>query len=183
MKKIIRLSVFSLFLLNLCAFTKADTWYLLESKAFGFTIEFPKKPTEQIQTVDSEIGKLTLNLFIYDASAVKTESNLVYLVNCTLYPDSLIDSDDTDKLGTVYRQAIDGAVANVKGKLLSEKVITIEGFLAREVRVDFQNGTAILKMRLCLVHNKLFVLETITETKKELNKSIDRFMNSFKLIK
>jgi hypothetical protein len=42
-------------------------------------------------------------------------------------------------------------------------------------------GQAIIKIRIFLVKNILFMIETITETGKVPNKSIDRFMDSFKL--
>jgi len=49
------------------------------------------------------------------------------------------------------------------------------------VRIDFKDGLAVIRMRYYLVKNRLFMLQIFTETKKEQNKSIDRFMDSFKL--
>jgi hypothetical protein len=51
----------------------------------------------------------------------------------------------------------------------------------RKFRVDVQNGVAVMTMRAYLVRNKLYMLQVITETKKDLNKSIEKFMNSFSL--
>jgi hypothetical protein len=97
------------------------------------------------------------------------------------YPDSLINSGKTELLPQFFRNSIDGAVRNVQGKLLSEKNITINGFPGREVRVDYQNGTAIIKMDFYLVHNEMIMLQTITEPSKENNASELKFYASFKL--
>jgi hypothetical protein len=69
----------------------------------------------------------------------------------------------------------------VHGKLLSEKIIQINGFPGREARIDFRDGLAVITMRAYLVKNKMYILQTITETKKDFNKSIGKFMDSFKL--
>jgi hypothetical protein len=49
--------------------------------------------------------------------------------------------------------------------------------------VDFQEGLAIINMRFYLVNNRMYVLQAISETGKEKNRSVARFMNSFTLTK
>jgi hypothetical protein len=183
MKKFTRHFVVALFITGICAFTASDKWYVLEAKRFGFKVEFPVKPEEKTPSVNSEVGNLDMHLFIYDASKVKSESNLVYLANYTEYPDSAVNSGMKEKLKDIFRNSIDGAVSNVKGKLLSEKNVSIGGFEGREARIDFQDGMAVIRIRMFLVHNKMYMLETITETSKDNNASITKFMDSFKLIK
>jgi hypothetical protein len=131
--------------------------------------------------INSEIGELKLNIFVYDASESGTDENLVYLVSSTEYPDSLINSEKTEILPDLFKNTLEGILSNINGKLLSETVIDINGFPGREVKVDFMEGQAIIKIRIFLVKNILFMIETITETGKVPNKSIDRFMDSFKL--
>jgi len=82
-----------------------------------------------------------------------------------------------------FRGAVDGAVSNVKGKLLTEKKIELDGFPGREVTVDFQNGQAIIMMKCFLVRNMMYILEIISETGKENNASSSHFYQSFKLKK
>jgi hypothetical protein len=161
------------------AFVNQDDWFLLKSD--GYTIAFPKEPASQPQVINSEIGELKLNIFVYDASESGTDENLVYLVSSTEYPDSLINSERTEILPELFKNTLAGILSNINGKLLSETVIDINGFPGREVKVDFMEGQAIIKIRIFLVKNILFMIETITETGKVPNKSIDRFMDSFKL--
>ncbi|HKC68833.1 MAG TPA: hypothetical protein VKG26_11430 [Bacteroidia bacterium] len=182
MKKTTHSLLFALFLIGMFAFTKSDSWYLVESKPFGFKIEFPVKPAEQTKVINSELGELNMNMFLYDASKAK-DDNLVYLASYTEYPKDAVDSDNKEVQKKMLRSGIDGAVNNVQGKLLSEKIITLDGFEGIEARIDFKNGMAIIKMRMYLVHNKMYILETITETSKESNKSVSKFLDSFKLFK
>jgi len=167
-------------LLFTMSFKNMGDWYLFDSKEFS--IEFPKKPTASTQNVNSAIGELKMDMFMYDASN-GGDDNVLYGLVTSVYPDSLVNSDKTEILSTFFRNSIDGAVKNVQGKLLTEKTIEINGFPGREIKVDYQNGLAIIKMRMYLVHNKMIFLQTITETAKDDNASALKFHNSFKLKK
>jgi hypothetical protein len=81
----------------------------------------------------------------------------------------------------MFRSAIDGAVESVKGKLLTEKNITLDKYQGREIKVDYDNGAAFIRMRLYIVKNKMYILQTITYAAKDNNASINEFLNSFQL--
>jgi len=179
MKKTKELIGIGFILIMIMGFVNSDEWLLF--KSHGFKIEFPKKPDLDSTVVNSAIGKLKMYTFMYDASENKKDENLTYGVLSTEYPDSIVNSDRTDLLPAYFRNGIDGSVKNVQGKLLSEKTIELNGFPGREIKIDYKEGLAVIKMRLYLVKNKMYIIQTITMTKNEFNKSIDRFMDSFKL--
>ena len=184
MKKPIKIILALLILAATTSFISAKKWHALTVKSAGYKIEFPSEPTESIQKVDSEIGELTLNIQMLDLTTGDGDSdNWVYMVNFTKYPKEFIDSDDKESLATLYRSSIDGAVTSVKGKLISEKEVKLGSYSGREVKIDFQEGLAVIRMRLFLVDNKMYILQTITETKKDNNKDISKFMDSFELLK
>lgn len=162
------------------SFDKSYNWYLLETKSYK--ILFPKKPDSSTKDIDSQIGKLTLHLNIYEVPENETDDNHLYMTNETSYPDSAINSDNMKIVDAFFTNAIAGSVKNVSGKLLSEKAISLGKYPGREVRIDYLNGVAIIKMRIYLVRNTTFMIQTITETKKQDNESINKFMNSFQLI-
>ncbi|MEO7989088.1 MAG: hypothetical protein ABI663_06070 [Chryseolinea sp.] len=159
-----------------------ETWYSLESTDFGFKVLLPKEPVAQNQVVPSAIGELKMNLYILDTSADEAEDNLLYLVNYTEYPDSLFANATEEKFTQILRGSVDGMVTNVGGKLLSEKVIILNGSPGREVKVSFQEGAAVINARVYLVRNKMYLLETISFPQKDSNQSIDKFFNSFQLL-
>jgi hypothetical protein len=180
MKKVKTLIGILLVLVLTAGFAYQTDWFLLKSD--GFQAEFPVEPVSQPQVVNSEIGELKVNLFMYDASQGGTDSNLVYLIGSTEFPDSIVNSNMTESVPNFFRGSIDGAVKNVNGKILSETVIEINGYPGREIKVDFMEGQAVIIMRFYLVRNKLLMIEVMTEISKVPNKSSDRFFNSFKLI-
>lgn len=179
MKKLKSLAAVLTFLLISFGFTTASQWETYE--VADFKAKFPSKPTYETQVVNSAVGDLIMHIHMYDASNATNDDNLVYGIISTEYPDSTIDSNNPEFLSSMFRSAIDGAVANVKGKLISEKPITIGKFPGREVKVDYAEGVAIIRMRLYLVNNKMYILQTITLTAKDNNASINEFLNSFQL--
>jgi hypothetical protein len=164
-------------------FIAPNEWYLLESKICGYTVKFPQMPKKSIQEVDSEIGKLKMEILMYDdALNGGKDDNKLYLVSYTEYPISKVNADNKQMLPGFYRKAIDGAVNNYHGKLLSEKAIELKGYSGREIVISFEEDKIIANMRLFLVKNKMYTLETMTEANKSSNLSINRFMNSFDLM-
>ena len=161
------------------SFKTTNDWILFQTK--GCEIYFPKKPTDQSQTVKTSIGEIKIDIYMYEVPDNEADDNHIYGLMINDYPDSLINSDKKDLLDHFFRNAVDGAVKNVQGKLLSESKIQLEGYPGREFRIDFKDGLAVIRMRVILVKNKMFMLQTIAETKKDANKSSERFMNSFKL--
>ena len=124
-------------------------------------------------------------MYIYDATKNGTDDNLIYSATYAEYQSTdtstnIIDFKQTDAL---FKKAIKGAVKGVNGKLLSENTIYLSGGIpGREIRIDFKHGLAIIKMRIYVVKNKMYLLQTITETKKHYNLSVTQFMNSFQLL-
>ena len=163
------------------SFVVVENWYLLTLKEYGCKMEFPGKPTKKAQKINSGAGKLKMDMYSYEATDQVKDDNLVYLFNYTEYPSSQVNSSDTEALDTFFDNAINGAVGAVNGKLLSKKNTPIGKYPGREAKIDYLDGVAIITMRLYLVENKMYMLETIAETKKDPNASITKFMNSFVL--
>lgn len=180
--KFLKIFSASLVLIAFMGFVKPEKWFLLKSEHFGYSVEFPKKPEENTQVVNSAIGELKMNMFMYDASEGGNDDNVLYLVNCTEYPDTLVHSDKTEQLEAFFEGAINGAVSNVQGKLLSKKEIQLGQYPGREMSIDYGNGQAIIRMRMYLVKNVMYMLQTIAETEKDNNASAVRFMDSFELL-
>ena len=179
MKKL-KLTVLILALVSLTtSFKRVDEWVLCETK--NCKVLFPAKPEASSQMVNSAIGTLKLDLNVYEVPEGTKDDNFVYLLAESEYPDSLVNSDKKDFLDNFFRKAADGAVKNVQGRLLTENACTLGKFPGREIRIDFQNGKAIIKARMYLVKNILVMLETITDPKLEENKSVEKFMNSIQL--
>lgn len=163
------------------SFVNSDNWVLFETKSCQ--IYFPKKPTDHPKILNTAFGELKFNVYMYEVADNENDDNFVYALSEVEYPDSVINSDKKDLIDKFFRGSIDGVVNNVHGKLLSEFIIQFDGYPGREIDIDCKNGLAIIKMRFYLVKNKMYMMQTLTDTKKDFNKSIMKFMDSFRLKK
>ena len=166
-------------LLTATGFTIAE-WYKYETTYAQ--LDFPEKPNTTVQTVATTIGELPMEISMYEGVPDKDDNHLYGFIS-SVYPDSLINSDKKELLPKFFRSSIDGAVNNVKGKLLTEKEIQMEGYPGRDVRIDYGDGIAILHIRVFLVKNRVMIIQTITPTSKENNPAAERFHKSFKIKK
>jgi hypothetical protein len=181
MKKIKSTCLFVVLASILLSFTSSEEWKIFETKQYE--VLFPGKPTSQVKSVKTEIGEISMDIHMFDASKTGNDDNLVYGFITSDYPSDLVDHSNKELISNLFRSSIDGAVNNVKGTLLSETDIEINGHPGRAFKVDFNKGFAIINMRMYLVKNTMVMLQTITLTEKQANTSIDKFMNSFKLKK
>lgn len=175
--------ILSALALTLCfGFIQADKWVTIESKKYGYKVDFPKKPTEQSQDVGSEAVKVKLNMYIYDASKDE-DQNLIYMSNCTQHPSIDANSLDSTQLNEFYEKTIGGVVKGVKGELLSSKKIFLDGHEGREATVGYQENQNTISMRLFTVNDKIYLVQVIAEADKAENQSAKRFLDSFTITK
>lgn len=163
------------------SFRSSDDWIAFENESCQ--MHFPKKPVDQSRTINTEIGKLVVIMHTYDVPPNEQDDNRSYFLAECEYPDSLLNSDRKDILDKLFRIFINGVVRGVHGKLLSEFVIQLDGYPGRETKIDVIDGVAVITMRFYLVRNRMYIIQTFTDTNKDFNQSITKFMDSFKLKK
>ncbi|WP_196889905.1 hypothetical protein [Aureivirga sp. CE67] len=179
--KLLKLSFIPVIALLFMSFVIQEDWFHYTSEKFGYEVDFPQKPLEQNTTLNTEIGPLEMNYSMVQETDLNAD-NMVYMVNYTVYPSDKISSDNKEMIDGFLRGAVDGAVRNVGGKLLTEKELSYKGYPGREITIDFQNGTAVIRMRVYLVNNVNYILQTISKAGKADNPNANKFMNSFELI-
>ncbi len=166
------------------AFTVVTDWEIFQSEAGKFQIEMPDLPAVTAQLLTSDLGELEMNVFMHEGEE-GIDENILYMVSYTDYPKDKINTTEMDKaaLDVYYKGAVNGSVNNLDGKLVTEKTITIFGHEAREVKVDYMNGQAIMKMQILLIENRMYALQVIALAENEGNEAQNRFFNSFELLK
>ena len=154
-------------------------WVSYESPAFNFKIDFPKTPVYKIDTLETDVGNLFLNVAELDCSEEDGYSNLVYMINCTVYPDTLIHSDFTEIVESFFDNTINGAVDNISGEILSQSVVNYSNYPGREVRIAGDEGLTVFITRMYLIKSQFFMMIILTDTGKENNSNIAKFFDSF----
>jgi hypothetical protein len=181
-KKKLNLSLILLVLVISSGFIMTSDWFLVKSEDQGYQIEFPKEPTPSVQSVKTEAGMVDMHIHMLDLSKKGDDSNLIYLSSFAQYPDSLVHSDRKEQLAGFFKETIEGLIGSIDGEMLDEKAVQIGEYPGKEVNINFQDGMAIIRIRVYLVENKVYMLQVITKTENDSNDSISRFMNSFALI-
>ncbi|MBD80066.1 MAG: hypothetical protein CL840_14230 [Crocinitomicaceae bacterium] len=153
-------------------------WYLLKSVDPGFKIQFPAKPDSSIRILGTNGGELEVKIFSLNTSADENAENLIYSLNYSDLPSKLLNASKEEQ-GEYFKKLINTMVYNVHGRLMSEQIIDLNGFPGREVKIDFKEGLAVIRLRIYMVNEKLYMLQVITLAQKDFNTSIFRFLNSF----
>lgn len=158
---------------------RAEDWVPFEDA--GCKMLFPATPKDEAQTVNTAAGKVEVINHTYEVPDGVKNDNLEYALSETAYLDSNLTKAINTQPDKFFQGSVNGAVNSVQGKLLSQTTIELDGYPGRKCRIDYKNGLAVITMQIYLVKNKLYILQTITETKKDLNSSMEKFLSSFAL--
>jgi hypothetical protein len=157
----------------------AQDWTTYENKDFNFSVDLPGEPKMVTQEVPTEVGDLTMNMFMVDASTTEESSdNLIYMVIYTKYPMNQ-DEVDESKIETMLDGSVDGAVANVQGKLVYANKVALNGSPGRAAKIEVQG--AFMYMNMYLKDSALYAVQTICLVENDENDDINKFFDSFKL--
>jgi hypothetical protein len=147
-------------------------WQKFHSPEGRFSALFPGKVKEEVTTISTPAGPVTFHFY-----SVEQQQGF-YGVG---YSDYSVDPVAARGLDSVLNITRDAAVANVKGKLLSEQPVDIQGHHGREVTILTHNGTASLKARFFMVGSRMYELMAGSSTRMFITGDLDRFFGSFTL--
>lgn len=171
-------------LMSLILITFLTTFLSAQDKGFLFEtnkykVTFPGKPADHEQPVQSAYGELKMYMHIYEVPNDIDDGNHAFMVAESAYPADVISSDKKELLDKFFRGAVDGTAKNINGRLLTESRIQLNGYPGRQFKVDYQEGLAIITMRCYLVKNVLYMLQVISEGKRDDNPANKKFLDSF----
>lgn len=154
--------------------TGEASWKEFTSEEGRFSILLPRTPRQTTETVDTPVGEVDEHTF------TTIHGNITYIVSYSDYPQDLTTGDTRAVLNALR----DSAVTDFNGKLLNERSISLNGHPGREleIQVSDDSGTVIAKLHVFLVGNRLYYLYTIVSEEHASSPSIDKFLNSFKLL-
>jgi hypothetical protein len=140
-------------------------------------IVFPEVPSEQTKTVDSEYGKLSLDIQILEPE-VRVD-NMVYIAMEAKYPSGMFDPGDSGELNTFYKKAIDGSINLVNGELISISDVFYRDKPGKEYRCYFSGGQALMVYRYFFINDNFYSIGVITLPEKDKNNGMIKFFDSF----
>lgn len=164
-------------LLNVTIMTSQD-WTRYKYQELAFIADFPKEPTKTIEKVPTAVGELDMHMIMCEADS--SDENVVYNVIKSDYPKENFENPTEEYINNVLDGAVNGAVSNVKGKLVFDNKIMFNGYSGRYFKIDVDY--AFLHIKGVLVNNTMYIIQVICLEKNDNNNSIKRFFDSFDLI-
>lgn len=157
----------------------AQDWEKYKAEDLSFVAYYPKAPTRTVQKVSTAVGELDMHMIMY--APTSGDENAVYSVIRSDYPEDQFKDADDEYNATVLDGAVQGAVSNVKGTLEFDNKVKFNGYPGRSIKISIQGG--FIYINAYLVENSMFIAQVICLTANDGNPDIERFLNSFEIIK
>lgn len=146
-------------------------WREFESKPGRFKALLPNTPTTSRQNIKTDLGIISsIRFTAFDAA------NVTYDILFNDYPKAGVSRVPPHKL---LDSARDGLLYQTKGKLVSEKSITVTGFPGRDQEIISGDGTH-YRIRLVWVDNRLYQIMAVTPGQPRPD--AQKFFDSFQII-
>lgn len=149
-------------------------WKALTSPEGGFKVALPGTPTKSEQRVKTATGQLGVTVFVLDAGRDAT-----YVVS---YSDLPADEVRPGREKKRLDFARDGAVANARGKLRTEKAIMLDGNPGRELVIETKTDV-VIRTRVYAVKQRLYQSMAMGPGAFHRSKDVALFLDSFRLLK
>jgi len=148
-------------------------WKEFTSKEGGFKVVMLGRPKQQQFDTESDFGKGVLHM-----NRVQV-GETIYGANYCDFPAEIKKTP----IKKVYDSSRDGAVANLEGKLVSEKEIKLGKHSGREIRIEVGGGKQLFRARVFLIEQRLYQIVVMGTKEAATSKEADKFLESFKLDK
>ena len=150
---------------------KTSDWKEFASKEGRFKVLMPSEPTHRENETESDFGKGTLIMETVEHSGGMFGANYCdYPAEIKKHsPDRVLDSSR------------DGCVANLDGKLVSEKKIKLGEHPGRDIQVEV-DGKHIFRARVYLVGQRLYQVVVFGPKELATSKDAEKFLKSFELV-
>lgn len=158
------------------------TWDWYTSEKGLFTVLTPGEMTEKVKETETAIGKLSYHIFSYQPEVEAGADNFLYMISYCDYPAGSVHSDSTELLKEFFDATVESSVSSVRGELFYAADIRLGEYPGKIWRVNYGDNKAAIKTKAYVVGNRYYAIQTVTFREKSLNASIDKFLDSFKVI-
>ena len=173
--------IFPLALISTFLVPSATEWKEYVSFEGKFKILTPVEVEERQTEIETALGPIVYHTLFGQEDGAKVD-NYVYMVSYCDYPEFSVHSDSTELLQEFFEETINSATESVGGTLMYSSEITLKGYPGRLWRIDYKDDSASIKTKAYVVGRRFYSIQTVTLREKSLNPSIDKFLDSFKLI-
>ncbi|HEY8185032.1 MAG TPA: hypothetical protein VIF64_03125 [Pyrinomonadaceae bacterium] len=139
------------------------------SKEGAFSVALPETPKEKSQEISSKTGPSTLHTFLVE----RNEGRSFFLVG---YSDYQVPLDVKSSLEGV----ISGQVEGMKGKITSDKMVTLDGHPGRSVTIEAEGN--VFFSSVYIVGNRLYQIMYGMPQAEAMPSDAREFFDSFRIL-
>lgn len=149
-------------------------WIAFSSDKLGFRTEFPASPKNDTMKVPTALGEMEMQVFVLE------QGTRAYMVSVS----ENLPSAQPIVVANVLDGARDGAVANIKGRLVSEKQITVDALPARRLEIAAGPPEAPLRVEAVLIlrERKLYQALMVAPASEPSRPDAERFIAALHII-
>ena len=168
------LSLFVIAVATICFGCMAPPWKDVTIGDTGFKAMMPAVPTPFEKEFPSAFGTYKVQF------KALTYTYITFTMSVSDFPEGYVKSSTVD---TILVSARDAAIAEIKGKLVSEKSITYKGIPGREITYSFGTGKSLRTAiaRIYLGGTRLFQVHGAVLASSSYEKDVIRFLDSVEI--
>ncbi len=178
-----KLLIATLFLLPFLSLAQTNTWEEVKSFEGRFRVLAPGSMQLAVDTMETPVGALTYYTYYYQPPAEeKSAENLMYMVSYCDYPEGSLHADSTELLAEFFETTRESGAFSINGDLIYHSERNLGDANGQYWRIDYLDGNAVLKTWALVAGRRFYSVQTATVATRSLNRSTDRFFESFTLI-
>lgn len=155
-----------------------QSWEEVRELDGRFRILVPSAWEHRIDTIGTEVGELAYHTF-WLQTPTDTADNVVYMLSYVDYPEGALHHDSTALTADFLDATEDEAASRLRGEVLFSTDKECNGYPGRFWRIDYLNGNASVRTQAFIAHNRYYALQTVSKSNLGVNRSTDKFFDSF----
>ncbi len=146
-----------------------------------FKVECPGSMKEVSTKAETAIGTLEYHTYVFRDENPEAD-NLMYTITYCDYPEGSLHSDDKELAQEFLAATVEESASSIDAELLYQTDVEVGDYPAKLWRVDYNNGEGAIRTKAFVKENRFYSIQTVCSREKSLNKSSDKFMNSFRFL-
>ncbi len=155
-----------------------QNWQKFTPSGQTFEIMSPGEMKNGEKNILTDIGSLQPVTWLHQGA--DGDPNYLYLVSYIDYPDGTFHEDSIEMIKELMDVSIDTQVKTLSGELVYQSDVPFGMYPGVVFRASYNKNSAVVKGRIILIRNRLYILQVYTLSEKSLNPEMDKFLNSFK---
>ncbi|MCB0685676.1 MAG: hypothetical protein KDC53_04100 [Saprospiraceae bacterium] len=171
---------FSLLVFTL--FPVLPVWQTFSNVEGGFEVESPGVMQHNIQQIQTDLGEIDYHTF-YLSTQNDKKGNFFFQISYYQSDALEMPLDSTELISDFFAATVEQAAMSLSGEVLILDEIKFQNkFPGRFWRIHYNGGKTVMKTKAYLVNNRFYSIQVAVDADFSLDKDIDRFIDSFKLI-